>query len=82
MQVRKYEDKDIVEMVSIWNEVVEKGDAFPQEELLDEQTGADFFIHKAIAELHKVRMERLSGFTFCIRIILGGVGISVMRALQ
>lgn len=53
MQVRKYEDKDIVEMVSIWNEVVEKGDAFPQEELLDEQTGADFFhlqSHCAVAQ--------------------------------
>ena len=30
-------------MISIWNEVVEEGVAFPQEEYLDERTGAEFF---------------------------------------
>lgn len=41
--VRKYQDKDIEDMVRIWNEVVEEGVAFPQEELLDEVTGKEFF---------------------------------------
>ena len=43
MQIRKWKDKDIAEMIRIWNEVVSEGNAFPQEELLDEKTGADFF---------------------------------------
>ena len=30
-------------MIKIWNEVVDEGTAFPQEELLTEQTGAEFF---------------------------------------
>lgn len=30
-------------MVTIWNEVVEEGIAFPQEELLDAESGAAFF---------------------------------------
>ena len=30
-------------MIRIWNEVVEEGIAFPQEELLDEQSGKAFF---------------------------------------
>ena len=30
-------------MTDIWNEIVEEGDAFPQEELLDLNTGAEFF---------------------------------------
>ena len=30
-------------MISIWNGVVEEGVAFPQEEFLDESTGAEFF---------------------------------------
>ena len=30
-------------MIAIWNEVVEVGVAFPQEEFLDERTGAEFF---------------------------------------
>ncbi len=30
-------------MIRIWNEVVEEGIAFPQEDFLDERTGAEFF---------------------------------------
>lgn len=30
-------------MISIWNEVVDEGNAFPQEERLDGKTGAEFF---------------------------------------
>ena len=43
MQIRKYEEKDLAEMIHIWNEVVEEGVAFPQEEFLDEETGKAFF---------------------------------------
>ena len=43
MIIRKYTEKDISEMVHIWNEVVEDGEAFPQEEFLDDKTGAEFF---------------------------------------
>ena len=43
MLVRKYCDKDIQSMIRIWNEVVEEGIAFPQEELLDNNTGTQFF---------------------------------------
>lgn len=41
--VRKYEKKDIANMVDIWNEVVEEGVAFPQEEFLTEISGTEFF---------------------------------------
>ncbi|MBP5199929.1 MAG: GNAT family N-acetyltransferase [Schwartzia sp.] len=43
MNIRKYEDGDLPALLAIWNEVVEAGDAFPQEEYLDEKTGAAFF---------------------------------------
>lgn len=43
MTVRAYREQDISAMIAIWNEVVEEGIAFPQEELLDEATGAAFF---------------------------------------
>ena len=43
MIVRAYEKKDLGSMIKIWNEVVEEGIAFPQEELIDNITGADFF---------------------------------------
>lgn len=43
MTVRKYTEKDLPEMIGIWNEIVEEGIAFPQEDVLDLKTGADFF---------------------------------------
>ncbi len=41
--VRKYTDTDIQDMIRIWNEVVEDGTAFPQEEYLDTESGRSFF---------------------------------------
>lgn len=43
IQVRKYEIDDLDEMIRIWNQVVEEGDAFPQEECLDSVSGSEFF---------------------------------------
>lgn len=41
--VRKYNRQDLSSMTAIWNEVVEEGAAFPQEEMLTEETGEEFF---------------------------------------
>ncbi len=43
MEIRKYNAEDVAQMIQIWNEIVEDGIAFPQEECLDEQSGAEFF---------------------------------------
>lgn len=43
MLIRQYTEQDLPEMIRIWNEVVEEGIAFPQEEVLDLNTGAEFF---------------------------------------
>lgn len=43
IEVRAYKEKDLPEMIRIWNEVVEEGIAFPQEECLTIQTGKQFF---------------------------------------
>lgn len=43
MIIRKYETKDLAQMITIWNEVVTDGIAFPQEETLDLETGGNFF---------------------------------------
>lgn len=51
--VRAYEPADLPAMTAIWNQVVEDGVAFPQEELLDIETGAAFFegqSHCGVAE--------------------------------
>lgn len=43
MIIRKYTEPDLPAMIKIWNEVVEDGIAFPQEEPLDMKSGAAFF---------------------------------------
>ena len=51
--IREYKKDDLEEMIDIWNEVVEDGIAFPQEELLTHTTGESFFNNQtycAVAE--------------------------------
>lgn len=43
MTVREYCTGDLEQMIAIWNEVVEEGTAFPQEDLLDGKSGEQFF---------------------------------------
>lgn len=43
IKIRRYSENDVAAMVAIWNEVVEDGVAFPQEEFLTEATGAESF---------------------------------------
>ena len=53
MRARKYTEADLPAMIPIWNEIVEEGVAFPQEELLTMETGREFFAaqsHTAVIE--------------------------------
>ena len=43
IEIREFKKADRKDAASIWNRVVEDGVAFPQMELLDEQTGEEFF---------------------------------------
>ncbi len=43
MRVRKYQSRDTAAMMAIWNEVVEEGNAFPQEDVLTDSNGDAFF---------------------------------------
>ena len=43
IEIRAYTPADIPAMTAIWNQVVEEGIAFPQEELLGAGTGPAFF---------------------------------------
>ena len=43
MIVREYKSSDITAMTEIWNEVVDEGVAFPQEERLTLKTAEEFF---------------------------------------
>ena len=44
--IRKYEKENLPDLIRIWNQVVEDGVAFPQEECLDEVSGTEFFVQQ------------------------------------
>ena len=49
--IRKYEDKDLKDMIEIWNEVVEEGEAFPQiNPLSGVEEGKEFLKVKALLQ--------------------------------
>ena len=53
MMIREYRREDLPDMIRIWNEVVEEGIAFPQEDLLDINNADEFFgsqSYTAVAE--------------------------------
>ena len=47
--VRPYTEADLPDMIRIWNEVVEDGEAFPQEEPLDAESGKRFFAEQTLS---------------------------------
>ena len=55
--VRAYTEHDIESMVKIWNEVVEGGIAFPQEECLTLATGTVFFAEQSYTGVAEVEGE-------------------------
>lgn len=61
MKIRQYEDKDIPLMNEIWNEVVVEGIAFPQEETLNEITGAEFFADQSYCGVAETDDGKLVG---------------------
>lgn len=43
MEIRKYREEDLPQMIEIWNYIVDEGNSFPQEEHLDMEGGRKFF---------------------------------------
>ena len=57
MIIREHQSRDLKQICEIWNDVVLDGIAFPQEEPLDEASGAAFFssqTYTGVAEEHGV----------------------------
>lgn len=61
MIFREFTDKDISQMVKIWNEVVEEGIAFPQEDFLDERSGKEFYARHLYERLGFIQLGTIPG---------------------
>ena len=78
MEIRKYMEKDISAMVYIWNKVVEDGEAFPQEDFLNDKTGADFFAAQTYCGVADDNGKSWGSIS-CIQTISVAAGILQMR---
>lgn len=80
--VREYGENDINGMISVWNEVVRDGVAFPQTEELDFESGKSFLQSKLVAQLQSMKTARFSECIFFIQIISADAVIFVMQAMR
>ena len=61
MTIREYVDSDIDGMIAVWNEIVEAGDAFPQEEPLTHDSGRGFFAMQTYTGVAVDECGRIAG---------------------
>ena len=80
--VRKYEEKDLPDLIRIWNEVVEDGVAFPQEECLNEETGKAFFAEQTYTAAAVDEAKTFTAFTSFIQITSEDAVTSAMPAMR
>jgi L-amino acid N-acyltransferase YncA len=59
--IDQYSENDVPEMCRIWNDVVEDGIAFPQEEKLTNDTGKAFFASQSYSAVAKDKDGRVYG---------------------
>ena len=43
LKIEEFKKEYVKDAISIWNDIVEDGSAFPQKEALDEKSGTEFF---------------------------------------
>lgn len=66
IEIKEFSEEDVENVTKIWNEVVAEGQAFPQTELLDGQTGLKFFGEQSFTG---VAYDRLMGKTIGMYIL-------------
>lgn len=57
MKVREYNETDLADMRIIWNAIVEKGDAFPEEDALTLEAAKDFFGKQSFTGVAEIEGE-------------------------
>ena len=61
LTLRQYQKKDAFEAAAVWNQVVADGAAFPQTELLNEETGDRFFSEQSFTGIAEAEDGRIVG---------------------
>ena len=71
VKMRKYEASDTIPAVNIWNQVVEEGVAFPQEDNADRGDRKGVLLRSSLLPVLRmtVKQAKLQDCIFCIPII-------------
>ena len=64
--IRAYEEKDLPDMIEIWNQIVEEGVAFPQENFLNLESGTKFLSEQSY---NAVAVDTASGEIYGLYIL-------------
>lgn len=72
--IRKFEAKDVARMAEIWNQVVEDGVAFPQEEGLTGAEAAEFFAAQTVSAVAEDEQGNVKGLYILHPNNIGRVG--------
>lgn len=59
--IREFNSNDLPQMISIWNDIVADGIAFPQETLLNEQTAQAFFSEQSYTGVAQNELGEILG---------------------
>ena len=81
MIIRQYNEMDLAAMIRIWNEIVEEGIAFPQEEPLTPETGKQFFAAQTYCAVAEEK-AKFSACTFCTRTTWAVAVTFLMQAMR
>jgi len=74
MEIRRFEESDVPDMVRIWNQVVEDGMAFPQTECLTPEDGRKFFSEQTVSSVAQDDDGRICGLYIIHPNNIGRVG--------
>lgn len=80
--VREYGENDINGMISVWNEVVRDGVAFPQTEELDFESGKKFFAEQTCCPVATDENGEVLGMYILHPNNVGRCGHFVMQAMR
>ena len=83
LKIEQYNTKYINDAIEIWNDIVEDGVAFPQTELLNSQTGDEFFKSQSFTGIAiDADSGEVVGLYISTRTMSGAAGIFRMRAMR
>lgn len=81
--IREYTKSDLADMIQIWNDVIDDGVAFPQEDLLTDHSGTAFLLRRPIVRWQQTMIRgKSTAYISCTPIMLEDAVTFAMPAMR